>query len=420
MWETGGCHLSKRRVVVTGLGLITPVGSTVDGAWKNILAGKSGITSIDHFDASDLPVRISASVKDFDPELYIPKKDRKKMDLFVQFAIGASIQAIKDAGLDSCDLDPDRIGVSIGAGIGGLPGIESGHLAMLKGGPRKVSPFFIPASIINMASGDLSIMKNFKGPNISVVTACSTGTHNIGLASRMIAYGDADIMVAGGSEMATTPLCVAGFAAARALSTRNENPSEASRPWDRGRDGFILGDGAGVLILEELEHAKARNAPIYAELAGFGANADAYHITQPSEGGEGAAKCMMRALEDAGLNPSDIDYINAHGTSTPAGDLGETLAIKKVFDQCAYTVPVSSTKSMTGHMLGAAGGVEAVFSILALRDQVIPPTINLDEPDPQCDLDYVPHQARDAHLKSVLSNSFGFGGTNGSLIFKTL
>lgn len=412
--------MSKRRVVVTGLGIVSPVGSTIQKAWENILAGRSGITAIEHFDASESPVRISAAVKDFDANEYIPAKDQKKMDIFVQYGIGASKQAIHDAGLDEFDFDPERVGVSIGSGIGGLPGIEKGHLAMLKGGARKVSPFFIPASIINMVSGNVSIMYGFRGPNTSVVTACTTGTHNIGAAARMIAYGDADVMIAGGAEMASTPLCVAGFAAARALSTRNDDPAGASRPWDRDRDGFVLGDGAGVLVLEEYEHAKARGARIYCELAGFGLNADAYHMTQPSGGGEGAARCMQRALQDAQLDAHQIDYINAHGTSTPAGDKAETEAVKLAFGEHAYQLAMSSTKSMTGHLLGAAGGVEAVFCVLALRDQVIPPTINLETPGPDCDLDYVPNEAREARLENVISNSFGFGGTNGTLVFRKL
>jgi len=412
--------LSKRRVVVTGLGIVSPVGSTIQKAWENILAGRSGITAIEHFDASESPVRISAAVKDFDAKEYIPPKDQKKMDIFVQYGIGASKQAIHDAGLDEFDFDPERVGVSIGSGIGGLPGIEKGHLAMLKGGARKVSPFFIPASIINMVSGNVSIMYGFRGPNTAVVTACTTGTHNIGAAARMIAYGDADVMIAGGAEMASTPLCVAGFAAARALSTRNDDPATASRPWDRDRDGFVLGDGAGVLVLEEYEHARARGANIYCELAGFGLNADAYHMTQPSGGGEGAARCMQRALQDAGLDAHQVDYINAHGTSTPAGDKAETEAVKLAFGEHAYQLAMSSTKSMTGHLLGAAGGVEAVFCVLALRDQVIPPTINLEVPDPDCDLDYVPNGARESRLENVISNSFGFGGTNGTLVFRKL
>ncbi len=412
--------MSKRRVVVTGLGIVSPVGSQVETAWGNILAGRSGITAIEHFDASASPVRISAAVRDFDVNDYIPVKDQKKMDIFVHYGVAAAIQAIRDAGLDEFGFDPERVGVSVGSGIGGLPGIEKGHLALLNGGARKVSPFFIPASIINMVSGNLSIMYGFQGPNTAIVTACTTGTHNIGDAARTIAYGDADVMVAGGAEMASTPLCVAGFAAARALSTRNDDPAGASRPWDSDRDGFVLGDGAGVLVLEEYEHAKARGARIYCELGGFGLNADAYHMTQPSPGGEGAARCMQRALRDAGANPDEVDYVNAHGTSTPAGDKAETAAMKLTFGERAYSLAVSSTKSMTGHLLGAAGGIEAVFCVLALRDQVIPPTINLENPDPECDLDYVPNEARQARLSCVLSNSFGFGGTNGTLLFRSL
>lgn len=412
--------MSKRRVVVTGLGIVSPVGSKVDTAWDNILAGRSGITRIDHFDESLAPVKISGAVRDFNADEYIPAKDQKKMDIFVHYGIGAAIQAIRDAGIDPEDdkLDLERIGVAIGSGIGGLPGIEKGHIALMNGGPRKVSPFFIPSSLINMVSGNLSIMCGFKGPNIAIVTACTTGTHNIGDAARMIAYGDADVMVAGGAEMASTPLCISGFAAARALSTRNDDPVGASRPWDRDRDGFVIGDGAGVLVLESYEHAVSRGARIYCELAGYALNADAYHMTQPS--GEGATRCMTLAMRDAGVNADEVDYINAHGTSTPAGDRAESDAIKRAFGDHAYRLAVSSTKSMTGHLLGAAGGVEAVFSVLALRDQILPPTINLAHPDEGCDLDYVPGVAREAQLECALSNSFGFGGTNGSLLFRKL
>lgn len=342
------------------------------------------------------------------------------MDIFVHYGIGAAIQALRDAGIEPHDerIPAERIGVAIGSGIGGLPGIEKGHIAMMNGGARKVSPFFIPSSLINMVSGNLSIMYGFQGPNIAIVTACTTGTHNIGDAARMIAYGDADVMIAGGAEMASTPLCIAGFAAARALSTRNDDPAGASRPWDRDRDGFVIGAGAGVLVLESYEHAQARGAHIYCELAGYGLNADAYHMTQPS--GEGATRCMLLALRDAGVNPDEVDYINAHGTSTPAGDRAESDAIKRAFGDHAYQLAVSSTKSMTGHLLGAAGGVEAVFSILALRDQVLPPTVNLENPDEGCDLDYVPNTARERDMSYALSNSFGFGGTNGSLLFRKI
>ncbi|MDD3517048.1 MAG: beta-ketoacyl-ACP synthase II [Chromatiales bacterium] len=412
--------MSKRRVVITGLGIVSPVGSTIATAWDNITAGHSGISPIDIFDASDMPVRISGSVKDFDANDYIPPKDQKKMDTFVHYGIGAGIQAIRDSGLEVTERNAERIGVSIGSGIGGLPYIERSHTAYLNGGFRKISPFFVPSAIINMVAGNLSIMSGLKGPNISLVSACATGTHSIGDAARMIVYGDADVMVAGGAEMATTPLGIGGFAAARALSTRNDEPTRASRPWDKGRDGFVLGDGAGVVVLEEYEHAKARGARIYCELAGFAWNSDAFHMTQPSPGGEGAARCMKLALKDAGMNPDDIDYINAHGTSTPAGDKGETEAIKNALGDHARKVMISSTKSMTGHLLGAAGGVEAVFSILAMQHGVVPPTINLDDPDPECDLDYVPNTARQAEVRVAMSNSFGFGGTNGTLIFKAV
>lgn len=412
--------MSKRRVVVTGIGLVSPVGSTIPVAWDNLVNGRSGISMIDRFDTSDFAVKFAGLVRDFDPDEYISKKDQKKMDIFVHYGIAAGMQALKDSGLEVTDDNAERIGVAIGSGIGGIFGIEKTHAALLKGGPRKISPFFIPSSIINMISGNFSIMHGMKGPNISIVTACTTGTHNIGDSARMIAYGDADVMIAGGAEMASTPLGMGGFAAARALSTRNDNPEAASRPFDVDRDGFVLADGAGVLVLEEYEHAKARGAKIYCELAGYALNSDAYHMTQPSEGGEGAARCMKLALKDAGMNPEDIDYINTHGTSTPAGDVAETKAVKAAFADHAYKLAVSSTKSMTGHMLGAAGGAEAVFSVLAIENQVIPPTINLDNPDPECDLDYVPHTARETKIDAVLSNSFGFGGTNGTLVFRKL
>lgn len=412
--------MSKRRVVVTGLGIVSPVGSTVETAWKNIVAGKSGITPIDVFDASDMPVRISGAVRDFNADDYVPVKDQKKMDTFVVYGLAAGIQALADSGLEVTEENADRVGVAIGSGIGGLPYIERSYASYLKGGPRKISPFFVPSAIINMVAGNLSIMKGLKGPNISIVSACATGTHNIGDAARMIAYGDVDAMLAGGAEMATTPLGIGGFAAARALSTRNDEPAKASRPWDRDRDGFVLSDGAGVLMLEELEHAKNRGARIYCELAGFAWNSDAYHMTQPSQGGEGAADCMLKAMKDAGVNVTDVGYINAHGTSTPAGDLAETMAVKRALGDHAYRVLVNSTKSMTGHLLGAAGGIEAVFAVLALQHQVSPPTINLDHPGEGCDLDYVAHEARDLKTRVALSNSFGFGGTNGTLLFRTL
>lgn len=412
--------MSKRRVVVTGLGLLTPVGNNVEESWTNIVAGKSGVAPITVFDASQFSTRISGSVKDFDATEYLPPKDIKKMDTFIHFGIAAGIQAMDDAGIEVTEANAERIGVAIGSGIGGLPTIEKNRDAYVAGGPRKISPFFVPSSIINMVSGNLSIMKGLKGPNISIVSACTTGAHNIGDAARMISYGDADIMIAGGAEMATSALGIGGFAAARALSTRNDDPEAASRPWDRDRDGFVLGDGAGVVVLEEYEMAKQRGADIYCELAGYGMSGDAYHMTSPSEGGEGAARCMLNALKDAGLNPDDVGYINAHGTSTPAGDIAETLAVKAALGDHAYKTLVSSTKSMTGHLLGAAGGIEAIFSILALRDQVVPPTINLENQDPECDLDYVANSARETRLSVSMSNSFGFGGTNGTLVFKTL
>ncbi len=412
--------MSKRRVVITGLGLLTPVGNKVEESWKNIVAGKSGIAPITAFDASDFTTRISGSVKNFDATEYLSVKDIKKMDLFIHFGIAAGVQALNDSGLEVTDENAERIGVAIGSGIGGLPTIEKNRDAFVAGGPRKISPFFVPSSIINMVSGNLSIMRGLKGPNISIVSACTTGAHNIGDAARMISYGDADVMVAGGSEMATSALGVGGFAAARALSTRNDDPQAASRPWDRDRDGFVLGDGAGVVVLEEYEMAKRRGADIYCELVGYGMSGDAYHMTSPSAGGEGAARCMVNAMKDAGLNAEDIGYINAHGTSTPAGDLAETKAVKLAMGDHAYKLVVSSTKSMTGHLLGAAGGIEAIFSILALRDQVVPPTINLDNQDPECDLDFVANTARDMKLSVSMSNSFGFGGTNGTCVFKLI
>jgi len=412
--------VSKRRVVVTGLGLLTPVGNTVEESWKNIVDGKSGICLITLFDASGFSARISGSVKDFDVSQYITHKDQKKMDLFIHYGLAAGIQALDDSGIEVTDENAERIGVAIGSGIGGLPTIEKNRDAFIAGGARKISPFFVPSSIINMVSGNLSIMRGLKGPNISIVSACTTGAHNIGDAARMISYGDADIMVAGGAEMATCALGVGGFAAARALSTRNDDPEAASRPWDKDRDGFVLGDGAGVIVLEEYELAKKRDAKIYCELVGYGMSGDAYHMTSPPPSGEGAARCMRNALNDARLNAEDVGYINAHGTSTPAGDVAETRGVKLAMGDHAKKLVISSTKSMTGHLLGAAGGIEAIFSILALRDQVVPPTINLDNPDPECDLDYVAHTARDLKLNVSMSNSFGFGGTNGTCIFKTI
>jgi 3-oxoacyl-[acyl-carrier-protein] synthase II len=410
--------LSKRRVVVTGLGLLTPVGNNVANTWGNIQNGVSGIGLIDHFDTTGFAARIGGSIKGFEVTDYIPRKDAKKMDPFIHYGMAAGIEAVEDSGLEITEDNAYRVGVAIGSGIGGLPGIEHGTEQFLNGGARKISPFFIPSNIINMISGHISIKYGMKGPNFSIVTACSTGTHNIGDAARLIEYGDADVMVAGGAEMATSPTGLGGFASAKALSTRNDDPQAASRPWDKDRDGFVLGDGAGVMVLEEYEHAKKRGAKIYAELVGYGMSGDAYHMTAPSEGGEGAARCMQNALKNAGLNSEQIDYINAHGTSTPAGDVVETRAVKRTFGDHARKLAVSSTKSMIGHLLGAAGGVEAVFSVLALRDQVAPPTINLDNPDTECDLDFVPHEARQMKMEFALSNSFGFGGTNGTLIFR--
>jgi 3-oxoacyl-[acyl-carrier-protein] synthase II len=400
--------------------MVSPLGLTVEESWAAILAGKSGIGPVTHFDASGLPVRIAGTVKGFDPTAYIPAKDVKKMDPFIHYGIAAAAQAIGDAGLEVTEANAERIGVAIGSGIGGLPGIERGHLAYLEGGARRITPFFVPASIINMIAGHVSIRYGIKGPNYSIVTACSTGTHNIGDASRLIQRGDVDVMVAGGAEMASSPMGIGGFAAARALSTRNDEPERASRPWDRERDGFVLGDGAGVVVLEEYEHARARGVRIYAEIIGYGLNSDAYHMTAPPADGAGARRCMELALADAGVPLDTVDYINAHGTSTPAGDLAETVAVKGAFGAHASTVAMSSTKSMTGHLLGAAGGVEAIFTVLSLRDQVAPPTINLDSPDPDCDLDYVAHQARPMRIRVALSNSFGFGGTNGTLVIKRL
>jgi len=410
--------VSHRRVVVTGLGLVSPVGNTVKESWDNIKAGVSGVRLIEDFDATSFATQFSASVRNFNYEDYFTKKEARKMDTFVHYGVAAGAQAIEDAGLDNADgLDLERVGVAIGSGIGGLPNIEVQHQALLNGGARKVSPFFVPSTIINMISGNLSIRYGYKGPNLCIVTACTSGTHNIGDAARIIEYGDADIMVAGGAEMATCPLGLAGFGASRALSTRNDDPAAASRPWDEGRDGFVLGDGAGIMVLEEYEHAKARGASIYGEVLGYGMSGDAHHMTLPSEAGEGAARCMRAALKNAKLDAADVDYLNAHGTSTPAGDLAETLAVKTVFGKHADSLLVSSTKSMTGHLLGGAGGVEAVFSVLALHDQIAPPTINLDNPSEGCDLDYVPHTSRQAKLSVSMSNSFGFGGTNGTLVF---
>ncbi|MFQ3229128.1 beta-ketoacyl-ACP synthase II [Reinekea sp.] len=409
--------MAKRRVVVTGMGCISPLGNTVKDTWDGILAGKSGVNLIENFDTEKFTTKFAAQVKNFDPSDYMNSKDTKKMDGFIQYGIAAAVEAIKDSGIEVTDSNAARMGVAIGSGIGGLDTIETNFLAMQKAGPRRMSPFFVPAAIINMISGNLSIQYGFKGPNIAITTACTTGTHNIGYSARTIAYGDADVMVAGGAEMASGRLGMGGFGAARALSTRNDDPTRASRPWDADRDGFVLGDGAGVLVLEEYEHAKARGAQIYAELTGFGMSGDAYHMTSPPEDGSGAAASMQNALNDAGLNATDVNYINAHGTSTLAGDVAESQAAKSVYGAHADKIVVSSTKSMIGHLLGAAGAVEAVFSVLAIRDQVAPPTINLDNPDPRCDLDYVANTARNMEINHALSNSFGFGGTNGSLIF---
>lgn len=410
--------MSKQRVVVTGLGMVTPLGLNTDDTWKAVLAGKSGVSLIDHFDASDIACRICSRVKDFDPLPYMIEKDARKRDIFIQYGIAAAIQAIQDSGIEVNEENAHRIGLAAGSGIGGLPLIEKSHSILVESGPRRISPFFIPGALINMIAGNVSIMYGMRGPNIAVVTACTTGTHNIGLAARMIAHGDADVMIAGSAEMATTKLGVSGFAAMRALSTRNDDPRRASRPWDKDRDGFILGDGAGMVVLESLEHAKKRGAKIYAELAGFGMSADASHITTPHAEGLGAFLATHNALKDAAMNPDEVDYINAHATSTQAGDELEVLAIKRAFGDHAYKLAVSSTKSMTGHLLGAAGAVEAIFSVLAIRDQVAPPTINLDNPSEGCDLDFVPNHAQERRINAALSNSFGFGGTNGTLLFR--
>lgn len=412
--------MSKRRVVVTGLGALTSVGNTVEDTWVNLKAGKSGIATIDHFDVSAYGTHFAGCIKEFDISTYIPLKEARRMDTFLQYGMAAGIQAVTDAGLQDAPYDPTRIGVFVGSGIGGITNIEDAVRTIDSTGPRRISPFFVPGSIINMISGNLSIHFNFQGPNLAISTACSTGTHTIGLAARMIAYGDADAMIAGGAEKASSPIGIGGFGAARALSTRNDDPQAASRPWDADRDGFALGDGSGVLVLEEYEAAKKRGARIYAELVGFGMGGDAYHITSPSENGDGAANCMQNALRDAGMDAEKVDYINAHGTSTPAGDLAETRAIHSVFGANANKLALSSTKSMVGHLLGAAGAVEAVFSVLSIRDQIAPPTINLDNPGEGCDLDYVPNISREMKIDTVMTNSFGFGGTNGTLIFSKI
>jgi len=409
---------TSRRVVVTGLGIISPVGIGLTESWSNITAGKSGIGRITRFDASAYTSQIAGEVKGFEASNYLPAKEARRFDTFIHYGLAAGIDAMKDAGLDLDKLNREMIGVCIGSGIGGLPLIEETHDALKGGGPRKISPFFVPGSIINMISGQLSIMFGLQGPNISVVTACTTANHSIGEAGRLIEYGDADIMIAGGAESTVSPLGIGGFCAARALSSRNDDPAAASRPWDKDRDGFVMGEGAGVLVLEEYEHAKKRSARIYCELAGYGMSADAHHITAPCEDGAGAVRCMNNALRNAGLAHDQVDYVNAHGTSTPLGDIAETVALKNRFGAHAAKLAVSSTKSMTGHLLGAAGGIEAVFSVLAIRDQVAPPTINLVNQDPQCDLDYVPNTARQMKIGVALSNSFGFGGTNASIIFR--
>lgn len=409
--------MARRRVVITGLGIVSPLGNTVEEAWSNVLAGRSGIGRITRFNAEGFASQIAGEVHNFDVERYLSAKEARRMDVFVRYGLAAGIDAVRDAGIVATPQNAERIGVNIGSGIGGLPAIEEVHDVYLSGGPRKITPFFIPGTIINMISGNLSIMSGFKGPNLAFATACTTATHCIGDSARLIEYGDVDVMVAGGSESCVSPLAIGGFSSARALSTRNDDPATASRPWDKDRDGFILGEGAGVVVLEELEHARARGAKIYAELAGFGMSADAYHMTSPPENGEGAARCMLNALKNAGIPADQVDYINAHGTSTPLGDAAETEALKLAFKEHAYKLAVSSTKSMTGHLLGAAGGVEAIFCALALTHQTAPPTINIFTPDPACDLDYIPGQARQMEMKVALSNSFGFGGTNGTLVF---
>lgn len=415
--------MPKRRVVITGMGIVSPVGNTISDAWDNLLNGKSGITRITRFDASALASQIAGEVKDFDITQYMIVKEARRMDIFIHYGMAAAMQAVKDAGIEdviNSKIDPDRIGVNIGSGIGGLPMIEKTDAVYHKKGPRKISPFFIPSTIINMIAGNLSIKYNFRGPNLAIVTACTTATHCIGNSARMIEYGDADLMVAGGAESCVTPLAVGGFASAKALSTRNDDPDTASRPWDTERDGFVLGEGAGILVLEEMEHAKRRKAKIYAEVVGFGMSADANHMTAPCEDGEGAARCMTAALKNSCLDASEVNYINAHGTSTQLGDIAETTAVKRCFGEQAKKLVMNSTKSMTGHLLGAAGGVEAIFTALAIHHQISPPTINIFNQDPQCDLDYVPNTARKIKIEVALSNSFGFGGTNGTLILKKI
>jgi len=408
--------LQRRRVVVTGLGIVCPVGNSVTEAWDSALAGRSGVGRITRFDPSRLSAQIAGEVKGFDITHYISAKEARRMDTFIHYGMAAGIQAWKDAGLVTTPENAERMGINMGSGIGGLPMIEATHAELEKNGPRRISPFFIPSTIINMIAGNLSILLGTKGPNLAIVTACTTSTHCIGEAAKSIRYGEVDVMIAGGAESCVSELAVGGFASARALSTRNDDPTAASRPWDKDRDGFVLGEGAGALVLEEYEHAKARGARIYAEVAGYGVSSDAYHMTAPSEDGDGAFRCMRNAMRDAGLGLDTVDYINAHGTSTPLGDVAETMAVKRLLGDLAKSTVVNSTKSMTGHLLGAAGAVEAIFTILAVRDQVSPPTINLQNPDPQCDLDYVPNAARKMRIRTAMSNSFGFGGTNGTLV----
>ena len=412
--------MKKRRVVITGLGIVCPVGNTIAEAWRNILNGTSGIATLENIDTEGQAVTFGGSVRNFDVSKYLSPKEAKKMDIFIHYGMAAGIQAIEDSGIEVTESNADRIGVAIGAGIGGLTTIEKTADLFREKGPKRISPFFVPSSIINMVSGNLSIKYGLKGPNFAIVTACTTGTHNIGDASRIIEYGDADVMIAGGTEMSTTNCGLGGFAAARALSTRNDDPKTASRPWDIDRDGFVLGDGAGVIVLEEYEHAKKRGANIYAELSGYGMSSDAYHMTLPSKGGEGAAKCMTNAINNAGINQNEVDYINAHGTSTPAGDIAETDAAKLALGSHSNNIVMSSTKSMTGHLLGAAGGIEAIFSTLSIKDQVAPPTINIFNQDPQCDLDYAANEAKEISINNAISNSFGFGGTNGSIVISKL
>lgn len=410
----------RRRVVVTGMGLVSPLGNDMATSWDGIVNGRSGIGPVTSFDVTGYTTQIAGEIRNFDPATFVSPKDAKKMDPFIHYGIAASFMALDDSGLEITEANAERIGAIIGSGIGGIHGIEEQTIKLHEGGPRKVSPFYVPSTIINMLPGQLSILKGLKGPSYSVVSACATSNHSIGIAMRAIQYGDADVMVAGGAELGSSPTSMAGFCSMKAMSTRNEAPAKASRPWDKDRDGFVLGDGAGVLILEEYEHAKARGARIYAELAGFGASSDAHHMTAPSENGEGPARCLVAALKDAGLNAEQVEYLNAHGTSTPLGDLAETLALKRALGEHAYRIMVSSTKSMTGHLLGAAGGAEAIFSVLAIHHGIIPPTINLDEPGEGCDLDYVPHTARERKIDVAVSNGFGFGGTNGTLVFRRI